>query len=120
MSEIDFYDQNGTPVAYTQDGVHIYTFSGCPVAYFHGDSIFSFTGQHLGRFEDGWVRDNSGHCVFYTHDAQGGPVRPVKSIKPVKSVKSAKPVKSVKSVRPVKAVKSLSWSALSGEHFFEQ
>ena len=120
MNEIDFYDQTGRPVAYTQDGIHIYTFLGKPVAYLHGDSVYSFSGNHLGWFEDGWIRDNSGSCVFYTHDAQGGPVKTVKSVKPVKSVKSVKPVKSVKSVRPVKAVKSTSWSDLSGDQFFDQ
>ncbi|RAS23615.1 MULTISPECIES: 4-fold beta flower protein [unclassified Pseudomonas] len=29
---LDFYDRNGTPVAYTDDGEHIFTFSGRPVA----------------------------------------------------------------------------------------
>lgn len=119
-NEIDFYDHRGSPVAYTQDGKHIYTFSGCPVAYFSGSSVYSFSGTHLGTFEDGWIRDNSGRCVFYTADATGGPVKPVKHVKPVKSVKGVKPVKSVKSIRPVKAVKSLSWSEFSGEHFFDQ
>jgi hypothetical protein len=120
MSEIDFYDQSGSPVAYTQDGVHIYTFTGHPVAHLDGESVYSFSGKHLGWFENGWIRDNSGCCVFYTHDAHGGPVKPVKQVKPVKSVKSVEPVKSVKLVRPVKTVKSLSWSNLSGEQFFEQ
>jgi hypothetical protein len=120
MNEINFYDHNGRPVAYTQDGVHIYSFSGEPVAYLYGMSVYSFSGQHLGWFEDGWIRDNSGNCAFYTQHAQGGPVKPVKNVKPVKSVKSVKPVKSIKSIRPVKAVKSLSWSQLSGEQFFEQ
>jgi hypothetical protein len=118
--EIDFYDYSGRPVAYTQDGTHIYTFTGRPVAYLSDDSVYSFSGVHLGWFEDGWVRDNSGQCVFYTGDATGGPLKPVKHVKPVKSVKSVKPVKSVKSVRPVRAVKSLSWSRLSGEDFFNQ
>lgn len=120
MSEIDFYDRNGEAVAYTQDGTHIYTFLGEPVAYLDGDSVYSFTGDHLGWFENGWIRDNFGGCVFYTQNAQGGPVKPVKGVKPVKSVKLLKPIKSVKSVRPVKAVKSLSWSNLSGEYFFNQ
>lgn len=120
MSEIDFYDQSGTPVAYTQDGTHIFTFEGQSVAYLDGDSVYSFSGKHLGWFEAGWIRDNAGHCVFYTSDARGGPIKPVRRIKPVKSVKRIQPVKSVKSVRPVKAVKSLAWSDLSGGQFFEQ
>ena len=60
MSEIDFYDHDGQPIAYTQDRVHIYTFSGDPVAYLDGDSVYSFSGKHLGWFVDGWIRDNYG------------------------------------------------------------
>ena len=120
MNEIDFYDRSGSPVAYTQDGTHIYTFKGEPVAYFHVESVYSFSGSHLGWFEDGWIRDNNGHCVFYTQEAQGGPVKPMKQAKPLKSIKSLKPIKSLRSARPLKAMKSLSWSSLSGEHFFEE
>jgi len=119
MGEIDFYDERGRPVAYTDDGTRIFTFTGRPAAYFDGESVYSFSGRHLGWFEDGWIRDNHGRCVFYTPNAQGGPVKPVQQVKPVKSIKSAMPIKAVRSIRPVKAVKSLSWSRLSGEQFFE-
>lgn len=115
---IEFYDKSGAPTAYSEDGEHIFLFSGVPVAFMDGDAVFSFAGRQLGWFEDGWIRDKSGHCVFFTHDATGGPVKPVKHVKPVKGVKHVKPVKGVKQVKSVKAVKSLSWSPLSGPQFF--
>jgi len=115
---IDFYDKSGRPIAYAQDGKHIYLFSGKPVAYLSGDAIYTFSGKHIGWFQDGWVRDKKGKCVFFTLDASGGPVKPVKKVKPVKGVKKVKPVKGVKQVKSVKAVKSLSWSGLSGKQFF--
>jgi hypothetical protein len=116
--EIDFYDASGNPVAYSQDGKDIYLFSGSPVAYIEGDAIYSFSGRHLGWFENGLIRDRWGNCVFFTDGATGGPVRPVRRSKPVKGAKHVKPVKGVKEVRPVKAVNSLSWSSLSGPAFF--
>ncbi|HEX7061542.1 MAG TPA: hypothetical protein VF200_06195 [Woeseiaceae bacterium] len=116
---IDFYDKSGAPIAYCEDGEHIYLFSGEPVAFMHGDAVYSFSGKHIGWFEDGWVRDTSGRCVFFTDDATGGPVKPVKHVKPVKGVKHVRPVKGVKAVRSVRAVRSLSWSPLSGAHFFK-
>ena len=115
---IDFYDKSGRPIAYMADGQHIYLFSGKPVAFLSGNAVYSFSGRHLGWFEDGWVRDKAGKCVFFTSDANGGPVKPVKRVKPVKGVKQVKPVKGVKQVKAVKAVKSLSWSNLSGKQFF--
>lgn len=118
--DIVFYNRTGRPIAYLSDDKHIFTFDGRAVAYLDRDSVYSYPGAHLGWFAAGWIRDQNGDCVFFTKDARGGPVKPVKGVKPVKSVKSVKPVKGVKQVRPVKPVRSLSWSDLSGPQFFGQ
>lgn len=116
-----FYDLYGKPIAYTDDDEHIYLFGGEPVAYFSENKVYGYNGHHLGWFENGWIRDKKGECVFFTENASGsGPVKPVKKVKPVKSVKRAKPVKSVKKVATVRPVNKLSWSELSGEKFFMQ
>lgn len=112
--DIAFYNEQGMPIAYTEDETHIFLFSGEPVAYIYGDSIFSYLGKHLGWYIQGWIRDNNGDCVFFSEKATGRP------IKPVKSVKQVKPVKNVKEVRPVRPVRSLYWSSLSTEEFFNQ
>ncbi|MDP2762641.1 MAG: hypothetical protein Q8O64_19945 [Sideroxyarcus sp.] len=115
---INFYNKTGKPIAYSEDGEFIYLFSGKPVAYIAGDVVYSFSGEHLGWLEDGWILDKSGKCVFFTDDTIGDPVKPVKHVKPVKGVKHVKPVKGVKHVKNVKAVKSPSWSGKSGGQFF--
>jgi hypothetical protein len=121
MSDITFYNQKGKPTAYTSDEEHIYLYSGRPVAYLSNDSIYSYSGKHLGRFGKGWIRDNRGKCVFFTPEASGsGPVKPIRGVLPVKGVKGVRPVKSVKQTRPSKPVDSLSWSALSSDAFFDQ
>jgi len=99
--EIIFYNSQGHPTAYTEDEVYIYLFSGQPVAYIDDSSVFAYNGRHLGRFEDGWIRDNQGNCVFFTEDSSGVPMKPMKSMKPM---------------RPMN---TLLWSQLSGEQFFE-
>lgn len=116
--EITFYDSHGAPTAYVQDGVHIYLFSGEPVAFLSETSVYSFSGKHLGRFENGWIRDNRGNCVFFTKDARGGPLRPLKQLKPLKGLKQLKPLKSLKELKPLRPLNSLSWSRLSGRQFF--
>lgn len=121
MSDNTFYNRQGKPTAYTNDEVHIYLFSGTPVAYFSNDSVYSFSGKHLGRIGNGWIRDNSGKCVFFTTEASGsGPVKPVRGVSPVKGVRGVRPVKSVKQTKPSKPVNSTSWSSLSSEDFFAQ
>lgn len=120
MTDLTFYNKEGSPIAYTEDGTHIFLFNGKPVAYFYEDSIYSFSGKHLGRFINGWVRDNKGHCVFFTEYATGGPAKPAKRVKPAKSAKQAKPAKSARQARPARPANSSNWSNLSSELFFYQ
>ena len=116
-----FYDCYGVPVAYTEDNETIYLFTGEPVAYFYENAVYSFSGIHLGWFENGWIRDLFGASVFYTENATGsGPVKPVRCVRPVKGVKYVKPVKCVREIKRVKAVNTLSWSRLSGTSFFQK
>ena len=119
MADIIFYNEAGEAVAYSEDGVHIYLYSGIPVAYFDKNSIYSYSGRHLGWFEDGWIRDNNCDCVFFIENAKGGPLKPLKKLKPLKGLKKLKPLKKLKELKPLKPVKSLNWSLLSLEKFFE-
>jgi len=117
--ELTFYDSKGRPIAYAEDGTYIYLFSGKPVAYLDNESVYSFSGKHVGRFRNGWIRDNNGQCVFFSENATGGSMKPMKMMKTMKSMKQIKPMKSMKEMRPMRSMDSLSWSELSGEQFFE-
>lgn len=115
------YDSTGRAVAYIEDNGGIYLYSGEPVAYLHDDLVYSYDGTHLGRFEDGWVRDTRGYCVFFTEDASdNGPVKPVRHVKPIKSLKQLRPLKSIRHIPSLKPIDSLAWSNDSGESFFMQ
>lgn len=120
MADIVFYNQKGQPVAYCKDNTHIYLFDGTPAAYLNQGSVYSYTGVHLGRFQKGWIRDNRGNCVFYTDNAIGGPVKPVKRVSPVKSARCARPAKSARQARPASPAKTLSWSTLTSKEFFTE
>lgn len=116
-----FYDLHGKPIAYLYDDIHIYLFSGQPVAYLHDNAVYGFNGHQFGWFENGWIRDLNGYCVFFTENASGsGPVKPVKHVKPAKNARYAKTAKYARHAKRAKAAKMLSWSNLSGEHFFNQ
>ena len=116
-----FYDRTGKPVAYTEDGTHVYLFTGEPVAYFVEDAVYGFNGKHLGWLDKGWIRDLNGACVFFSENASGsGPLKPLKELRPLKSLKQLKPIKSIREIKHIRAVDSLSWSPLSGTQFFAQ
>jgi hypothetical protein len=53
---LNFYTPQGKAYAYTEDKRTIYTFNGKPIAYIDLDSVYAFTGKHLGFFEDGNIR----------------------------------------------------------------
>ena len=118
MSDIVFYDRNGRAAAYSQDGEHIYLYSGRPVAYLRDDSVFAYSGRHLGWFQDGWIRDHYGRSVFFTNEASGGPTKPTRQARPVKSLKNLRPLKSVRHVKPVRATKQRVWSEQAPSTFF--
>ncbi len=113
-----FYDAEGTPVAYCDDGESIYLYSGEPVAYVSDDSVYTFGGRHIGFIEDGWVRDHSGMRVFCTEHSKGGPARPVCRVQPVRRVGNSRPAKKIRRSLPNKAMCQRGWSSLSGMQFF--
>jgi hypothetical protein len=116
---ITFYDQSGEAVAYLdEDGESIYLYGGEPIAFLSGEGIYSYAGRYLGWFEDGWVLDRSGNRVFFTENATGGPVRPVRAVRPARGARSARPARGAREARPARPVRSSSWSRLTGENFF--
>jgi len=115
---LDFYDYQGRPYAYSDDGETIYAFSGIPIAYISNDSIYSFSGKHLGYFNDGIIRDQHGDSLLFTDGASGGPMKPMKMMKPMKGMKRMKPMKGMKETKPMRPMKTLSWSSLTPEGVF--
>ena len=96
----------------------MFTFPGVPVGYLSNGSVYSFSGAHLGWFENRLVRDGSGSVALFTDDASGGPLKPLKQLKPLKGLKQLKPLKGLKVLAPLKPLNTVSWSNLSGVQFF--
>jgi mycothiol synthase len=112
-----FYDKKGRPAAY-RDGSTVFLFSGEPLAYFSGKSLYSYSGRHLGRLEQGWLRDNDGACMLFTKSAKGGPELPKKQREPARAPTYPIPVKVKRDSKPSKPESKERWSKLSVERFF--
>lgn len=116
-----FYNCKGDPIAYTDDDIDIFLFSGDPVAYITGEDIYNYKGKCIGWYDNGWVRDLQGNCVFYTENVStSGLFRPLKKPVPIKVFKKTRPIKELRDARQLKPAKLLSWSKLSSEAFFMQ
>lgn len=118
---LTFYNSQGGAIAYLDDdNVSIYLYNGTPVAWLSGEDVYSYPGRYLGWMQEGWVFDRNGARAFFTDNANGGPVKPVRQVRPVRGVRDVRPVRGVREVRPVKPVKSLNWSRLSVAAYFNQ
>lgn len=107
---LDFYNQHGEAVAYTDDGTHIYSWSGQPLAYISSNNIYSFAGKFRGWFEDGWIRDVNGDAMLFTPNARGGPIKPFLQFQQFKGFKEFLPFKGFAEFAPFKPFYSLRWS----------
>lgn len=115
---LNFYNQNGKPIVYTDDNIHLFSFSGKPVAYIYGELVYTFAGKHIGFFIDGWIRDLNGYCVFFSENATGGMLKPLKQLLPIKSPKHLLTVKSIRQFPNLTPVKRTAWSRYSDLDFF--
>ena len=115
---LDLYDRHGAAVAYSDDGTHFFSYAGEPIAYLAGESVYSFTGAHLGTFRGGWLRDHDGAAVLFAEGATGGPVKPIRQIKPIRSIRSLMPIKGIREIPPIGAIPSYGWSSRSIRAFF--
>ncbi|HYY58564.1 MAG TPA: hypothetical protein VE842_14620 [Pyrinomonadaceae bacterium] len=108
MDEITLFDVTGRPTAYlsVQHDNTIYLWSGEPVAYLHGEHVYSFNGRHLGWFESGVLWDHSGYRAGFVRSTL--PV--YAQFEPFKSFKQFKPFKSFREFAPFKPFRSTSSS----------
>lgn len=115
---IELFDSNGNPVAYAEDDEHIHTFNGRAVGYISDGSVYSYSGAHLGWFENGLIRDQNGDVVFFSPGSSGGPLKPFMQLKPLKDLRELRPLKGLRELAPLRPLSTASWSTQSGAQFF--
>jgi hypothetical protein len=113
-----FYDKQGNPIAYVEDGNTLYAFNGKPLGHFQGESLYSFAGKHLGRLQDGWIRDNRGDCFLFNELTHDGPAIPARKAVPAKGARWATQAKGALQTEPAVPAKSVSWSRHTVDTFF--
>lgn len=114
-----FYDKEGRAVAYTPDREHIYAFPGIPLAYREGSSVYTFTGEHLGWWEQGWLWDHAGAAALFVGRALGGPARPPTRETPRPGRPWKLPRRMHQESAPPQPSPVAEWSPRSGLHFFD-
>lgn len=114
-----FYDKNGNAVCYTEDNVYIYSFDGTPIAYIHGNIVWSYSGLCLGWLHNYWILDLDGYYLFFSEYSTGGMIKPFKHLRPLKGLRRLRPLKSIRRIPSLRPYPKLRWSTLTADDFFK-
>jgi hypothetical protein len=107
---MNFYDREGAAIAYLHENDEtIYSWGGEAIAYLNGTNVYAFSGQHLGWLQKGWILDHHGGNSYFTEDATGGPLKPLKQLKSLKGLRELRPTKGLRSLAPLKPLRSTQW-----------
>ncbi|HTD99103.1 MAG TPA: hypothetical protein VK668_07430 [Mucilaginibacter sp.] len=119
-NEINLYNSSGNAGAFIDDYLSdqvIYLWDGKPVAYLHQNftstDIYGFNGKHLGWFEKGVLRDNSGHTVGVTKEASDK----ITAGESLKGIKGSIPDKKYRELEPPKPYFSTIWASTDLKEF---
>ena len=115
---LDIYDRFGDAIAYSDDGEHIYLFSGEAVCYLVAEAIYCYHGEQLGWYEDGWIRDKRGRCVAFSQWAVDGPRQIEINPHPTQSPRQPRPTKELCDPRVLRPTHSNAWSEIPAQDFF--
>lgn len=115
MNETCLLDASNQPVVYTEDGEHLFLYSGEAVGYIFEDSVYSYPGRHLGWIGLGGIHDRTGALVLRT-------VPPGQTVQvPWKGMKAMVPFQNLRDWKPARPVAlQFGWSPLSVSAFFQQ
>ncbi|HVS94149.1 MAG TPA: hypothetical protein VHE59_19065 [Mucilaginibacter sp.] len=118
--EVDLYDSTGNAIAFVDDYLTdqvVYLWDGKPVAYLHQNftntDVYGFNGKHLGWFEDGRLRDNTGYLVGETKEA----LCRITYGEAQKGLKDTPPEKKFREQEPPKPYFSDLWSSTAGRDY---
>jgi hypothetical protein len=98
--DLDLFDTQGNPVAYVdvENRGTIFLWSGKPVAYLLGASVYGFNGAHLGWLQDGSLYGHGGEIFGLTHSTRSSP--PALTVP--KGERLPVPLKLMRDVEPLK------------------
>ncbi len=116
--DVNLFNSGGKAAAYldSSEGLTFYLWSGEPVAYLDGDSVYGFNGKHLGWYRDGVVYDEGGDIVAAPPSALHAAVE----VPPLRGLKGLKPLKGLKELKPLRPLFQLAWSQTPALAFFLQ
>jgi hypothetical protein len=85
------HDRSGGVCAWLDDTT-IRDLGGRVTAFVSDAELVGGRGHHLGRFQDGNIRDHRGAVVGWVKGATGGPTKPIPGIPPLAPILAIPPI----------------------------
>lgn len=114
------YAEDGVAAGYlSQSGKEIQCCSRSYCAlWMWGQHLFTWAGEHVGFYVDGWVRDPDGRAIACTEQASGGPKKPLIQPLPQKRASGQPGKMPTRGTVPPKPEWLNEWSPVSAHEFF--
>ena len=117
MNEDPIYNNTGWPIGWLI-GNAVYDRLGQPRAFLEDAMVFSYEGEYLGEFTDGFFRDHAGDAVAFIEGAHAGPfLPPTKQPTPELPELQDPPSQPTISTPPSPPLGTLRWSENSWNSF---
>lgn len=108
------FDKEGNPSWYfAEDNSSLYDFDGNPIGYIFEETLFTYKGDHIGFYKDGWLIDKTGMLLFFTPEAKNGPILPATRMSRAKAAKRIPCIVQVRKIRQTVPIIVKSWSNLN-------
>ncbi len=111
------YDRGGSVVGWIHEG-RILDTSNEYRGFLRGDSVYSMEGSYLGRYRQGFFRDQSGDAVAFTPGASGGPLQPLRRLAPLAPLVPLAPLNPLPPIAPLAPIDTLRWG-ITWDEFLE-
>jgi len=114
------YNRYGEPVLRLLDNGRFVDFNGKSFGFIDGLNLYNYSGQHVGWYENGIMRDHNSFAVGfgeYPTDIPR-PFLPFKQFVPFKSFVEFEPFRPFKQFAPFKPFKRFEWSDIDPRNLF--
>jgi hypothetical protein len=106
------YDDSGSVAAWLHESGRIYDLDGQNLAFVDGDSVYDWSGNHIGWWQDGHIRDSVGAVAYFTTEAKNlGVFTPFRGFSPFQPFLAFTPFKPFLATKPFRPFNMAAWSS---------
>jgi len=115
MKQIDtIFNRYGEPRLRLFENGRFVDFDGRHIGFIKEENLYNYSGQYVGWYEGGIMRDHEGFCVGFGENISDSPhpLLPLKRLKPISAIPEIEPIRPMTQIPPIKPIKTFFWSKI--------